>query len=155
MTLLIYYEMFSAKLMDLSAKDDYQQLNIEAFFKNHTILESQTHRNPFNGFLIDFEFLYLKKNYSLKIKENCTSPKTSILSGLLGPAKTKVKTKDMKGMVSSTIFTLDQSSTSSTKTRDRARTRALSVMRVAQETPLEESEKSPFLLDYIVRHSKG
>jgi hypothetical protein len=117
-------------------------------------------KNSFNGFLIDFEFLYLKKNYSLKIKENIKTPeKSNFLISLLGNPKPKVKTKDMKGMVSSTVFTLNQSITHSVLSKssnsDNTRNKSKSVFKLSDEIELKTKDKSPLLLDYIVRYSKG
>ena len=150
--------MFSRKLTNWSTEENNNQIDIEKFFKQHTLLHSKSDKNPFNGFLIDFEFLFLKKNYSLKIKENVKpAPKSNFLISLLGPSKTKVKTKDMKGMISSTVFTLNQSINNSvlSSSNQSDRSRSQSVFRISDEIELEEKEKNPLLLDYIVKYSKG
>jgi hypothetical protein len=152
--------MFSRKLTDWRTDEDNSQLNIETFFKNHTLLNLKSQKNPFNGFLIDFEFLFLKKNYSLKIKENIKSPqKSNFFISFLGPPKPKVKTKDMKGMVSSTVFTLNQSVNNSilsaSNNSESSRIKSKSVLKVPDEVQLEAKDKNPLLLDYIVKYSKG
>ena len=137
-------------------QNDRMQLEIETFFKTHLFIESKVEKNTFNGFLIDFEFLFLKKNYSFKIKDHSKNEK-SFFGGYFGGSKTKVKTKDMKGMVSSTVFTLNQSGTESNLTEQMSDTRSRAVSRfmISQETKLDPKDQIPFLLDYIVKYAQG
>ena len=150
--------MFSCKLtLWNSAKED-TQMKIDSHFKNKPLLHSESHKNIFSGFLIDFEFLYLKKNFSLRVKQRQNPAQSTFFGNLLGSSKTKVKTKDMQGMVSSTIFTLNQSSNHSmisVESKDKISNRKSSVMNMPPQIPLQEKERDPFLLDFIVRYSKG
>jgi hypothetical protein len=132
------------------------QLEIEDFFKSESLVECPVRNtNPFNGFLIDFEFLFLKKNYSFKIKEHSKkSSESSFFGGYFNKSKQKIKTKDMRGMVTSTIFTLNQSEVGSSTSSGSTRSRALSKLNIVQEKELTDEEKIPFLLDFIIKYSK-
>ena len=149
--------MFSCKLTLWNSTKEDTQMKIDSHFKSNFLLESQAHKNAFSGFLIDFEFLYLKKNFSLKIKQKIKPQQQTFFGNLLGKSKTKVKTKDMKGMVSSTIFTLNQSSTQSVlsfESKEENRSRVTSMMNPIEKVSLPIEERDPFLLDFIVHYSK-
>lgn len=148
--------MFSSKVTDWTSQKENIQLEIELFFKSHSLIQSASDSNPFNGFLIDFEFLFLKKNYSLKIKEHSSkSGASKFFGGYFGGSTRKVKTKDMKGMISSTVFTLNQSQSSGSEVESLSRSRAHSKFNLSREPPLTDEERIPFLLDFIVKYSKG
>lgn len=91
--------MFTKKLTEWTAKNDTSESDIEDFFAKNKFIFSFFEKNSFNGFLIDYEFLLLKKNFVVKLQK--TAP---------GPRQPRPKaTTEMKGMMTSTIFALDAS----------------------------------------------
>ena len=60
--------MFTKKLTEWTAKNDRSEADIEEFFQKNSFIFSFFEKNSFNGFLIDYEFLLLKKNFIKKLQ---------------------------------------------------------------------------------------
>ena len=106
--------MFTKKITEWSVNSDNSEQMIEDFFLKNKFLDSKFEKNHFNGFLIDYEFLLLKKNYNknLKIDSRKNSESTLINENMKSPRK-------MDGMIRSTIFTLNCSSLSNISTHSK------------------------------------
>ena len=167
--LLVYYEIFSKKLTKHTNQINKLQTEIDSFFTNENLFPYTNNNNQFNGLLIDFEFLILKKNFSSKVINVNKPPESkSFFDVLLGSSrKNIIKTKEMKGMVSSTVFTLDQSFTSGLKrslstqknqktgkNKNKSELQRWSNFRMPGIEKFPVALQSPFIFDFILKYSQ-
>lgn len=128
--------MFTKKLTEWTAKNDTSESDIEQFFSKNKFIFSFFEKNTFNGFLIDYEFLLLKKNFVVKLQK--TAPNTQ---------KTRPKaTTDMKGMMTSTIFALDASNIK------QARQRPVKDLQTTN-VRLHSKHRNPLIFDFILEYA--
>lgn len=97
------------KLLRPSDKPEQQQIQTA---ETYDFLQFDPAQNPFLGLLIDYEFFFLKKNFSRKLKKDMRKTKSGSIIGLLGFSKKEEprKTPRMSSMISNTIFKLDDKS---------------------------------------------
>jgi hypothetical protein len=131
--------MFTKKLTEWTAKNDTSEADIEEFFTKNTFIYSFYEKNSFNGFLIDYEFLLLKKNFIKKLQKN-ENPSFNALS------KKKQNKEMMKGMMTSTIFALDASNIKQSKTKhiDDKKTNLVKLL---------SQHKNPLIFDFILEYA--
>lgn len=123
--------MFTKKLTEWTARSDTSESDIEAFFARNQFIFSFFAKNSFNGFLIDYEFLLLKKNFVAKLQR--------------GPARAKAAT-DMKGMMTSTIFALDASHIRQARASPAPEPRAAPARLAAQH-------RNPLVFDFVLEYA--
>lgn len=153
--LLIYYEMTTAKLASINESSAQKQIQ-EHFMKKFKTESSLQNNNNLNGHLVDFEFFVMKKNYTQQIYKNLNKKNInkSIFSSFIFNQNSEklFKTESMDGMVSSTIFTINnndfQESEQSTK-----KTSFLEFKNFSNEK-LSNLKKIPFLFDFLILYAE-
>jgi hypothetical protein len=128
--------MFTKKLTEWTQKDDTSESDIEEFFGKNIFIFSFADKNTFNGFLIDYEFLLLKKNFVKNLQKDSTRKDLDI---------NNKKNTVMKGMMTSTIFTLDASNIKEPKQPQ--------IEEKKMVIPLDKSHHNPLIFDFILEYS--
>lgn len=140
--------MFTKKLTEWTEKNDTSESDIERFFTKNKFLHFSGTKNSFKGFLIDYEFLFLKKNFTKNLKKESPSiENSSFISGILS-SKKAIKS-NMKGMMSSTIFALNDSQISSISQgrKDEMFPRKFMAIRISEE------DKIPLMFDFLLEYA--
>lgn len=134
--------MFTKKLTEWTAKNDTSEADIEEFFKKNKFIYSFFEKNSFNGFLIDYEFLLLKKNFIKKLqKDNNESSELAV-----GYSKKSKPDSMMKGMMTSTIFALDASNIKQARTKQQEEKKTTFIK-------LSQKSKNPLIFDFILEYA--
>ena len=141
--------MFTKKITEWSVNSDNSEQIIEEFFLKNKFLDSKFEKNHFNGFLIDYEFLLLKKNYNkyLKIdsKKNLESESNFKNENIKSQRKND-------GMIRSTIFTLNSSSLSNISTHSKLKSEE-DLDRSCAGVWIKEEDRNPLVFDYIIEYA--
>lgn len=78
---MIYYDLFISKITGWDQeKNQILQTGLEDFFKNYTIIEYQNKNITFSAFILDFEFIFLKKNTESLFSKTEYLPKSPVRS---------------------------------------------------------------------------
>ena len=78
---MIYYDLFISKITGWDQeKNQILQTGLEDFFKNYTIIEYQNKHISFSAFILDFEFIFLKKNTECLFSKTEYLPKSPVRS---------------------------------------------------------------------------
>ena len=133
--------MFTKKLTEWTAKNDTSEKDIEEFFKQNQFIFSFYEKNTFNGFLIDYEFLLLKKNFIKNIPRQSNEKSTEV-EGRKGSDSKEM----MKGMMTSTIFALDASNIKQKLQRP-------VVDKKSSFVKLKKSHQNPLIFDFILEYA--
>lgn len=128
--------MFTKKLTEWTQKNDTSESDIEEFFIKNKFIFSFYEKNTFNGFLIDYEFLLLKKNFVNNLQKDTTKKELDI---------NYKKNTMMKGMMTSTIFTLDSSIIKEQKQSPIEEKKMI--------IPLDKSHHNPLIFDFVLEYS--
>jgi hypothetical protein len=128
--------MFTKKLTEWTQKDDTSESDIEDFFSKNKFIFSFYEKNTFNGFLIDYEFLLLKKNFVKNLQKDDTKKELNINSK---------KNVMMKGMMTSTIFALDASNIKQVRPPPIEEKKII--------IHLDKSHHNPLIFDFILEYA--
>ena len=131
---MLYYNIFTKKIVQNDNKKEKTEEEIEKYFEMNKFFDARFEQNMFKGFLIDYEFLFLKKNFIKIFKEQKSNPFSFILD------VPKLNEED-DGMLTSTLFDLDNSSSSTSNT-------VISTSCIIKEEAIPFS--IPLLFDYFI-----